>query len=687
MKRLILQRRYWVIPLAVWTAVVGASLGVGWSGLNTHTYELALDRGRFVFSMVESVRLWNARHGGVYAPVTDETQPNPHLKAEERDIPTPSGRPLTLINPAYMTRQVGEVVRELTGMGMHLTSLKPLNPGNAADGWEAAALRRFESAGPDRATEHAEFVGGQDGSRFRFIAPLVTEEPCLKCHEHQGYRVGDIRGGLSVAIPAADMLAARDRERLEMLTAHAAVWLLVAALTLVTLSRFRLQILSLKQAKEEQDSLVERRTAELKREVEERNRAEGRLRLLLEASGEGIYGVDAEGRCTFCNPTALRLLGLADADAAIGRDMHALVHGGGPDGASHSADECALAATYRLGEAAHAEEDTFWRADGTALPVEYRSHPLRRDGRIVGAVVSFSDIGVRKAHEEQLRKLSKAVENSPESVVITDVEGCIEYVNRRFEAVTGYERAEVVGENPRLLQSGETPLATYQEMWQTITAGKVWHGQLLNRRKDGDLYWEEAAISPIQDDRGRITHFVALKQDITERKQLEEQIWHQANFDALTGLANRHLFHDRLSYLIAQARRDGGHFAVLYLDLDRFKEVNDSFGHEVGDELLSQVAGRFCQCLRRSDIVARVGGDEFTALLPGIASADEALAVVSKLERALGEPFDLGAGRTWSIGASVGVAIYPLDGSEADDVLRSADHSMYRVKKGRSSGA
>ena len=190
----------------------------------------------------------------------------------------------------------------------------------------------------------------------------------------------------------------------------------------------------------------------------------------------------------------------------------------------------------------------------------------------------------------KVRILIKAVEQSPVSILVTDFEGRIEYVNPKFCQVSGYALEEVIGLTPRILKGGFIAPELYQELWATIRAGREWHGVFHNRTKSGQLIWELASISPIRDEQGAITHFVGVKEDITELKRLQEQLDQQAHHDPLTGLANRSLFYDRLNYSLALAKRRKSGFAVLYLDLDGFKGVNDAFGHERGDTLLTLVA-------------------------------------------------------------------------------------------------
>jgi len=639
-------------------------------------FQLANDRAQFVFKMVESVRLWNARHGGVYAPIDDYTQPNPYLQVPEREVTTPAGTRLTMINPAYMTRQLTDVVAELSQLRLHLTSLKPLNPHNAPDAWERAQLERFEGG----MGEASELVGRGGDAVFRFIAPLRVQQPCLKCHAHQGYKLGDIRGGVSVSFAAAPLLAPEAMQLRNIALTHLAVWLLLSGLTLFALTRFRRQMLALAAAKAQTECLVEQRTAELRAEVAERQQAEAQLRLFIESSGEGIIGMNLQGLCTLANPEALRLLGLARPEQLLGRPVHELIHHSYADGSRHAPSECALYGTLRDGSVVHDDGDVFWRADGSCFPVEYRSHPLYNDGRLLGAVVTFTDITARKEAEALLRKLSSAVEHSPAAAIITDSEGTIEYVNPRFVEMTGYQPEEVIGQNPRLWQSGMTPLKTYQRLWATIKGGEVWHGEVLNKAKDGHLFWENARISPIRNDAGVITHFVAVKEDITARKAQEEAIWRQAHYDGLTGLPNRELFTARLEQALNQADLSEGEVGLLYVDLDGFKQVNDSLGHAAGDELLRQVARRLLTCVRDSDTVARLGGDEFALVLAQVHGAAGAQIVAQKVLQVLSAPFPV-QGQEAALSASVGITCYPADGATAEELLRRADAAMYRAKE------
>lgn len=674
MRRVLLRYRYWPLPIAVWTAVVLASWFWNQALVEHKLLHLASDRAEFVFKMVETARLWNARHGGVYAAINEHTPPNPYLEVPDREITTPGGVELTMVNPAYMTRQLIEVVSERTDLRLHLTSLKPLNPRNGADAWETVQLKKFEQGSGDV----LETVRDDGVEHFRFMAPLKVEEPCLKCHRHQGYRLGEIRGGLSVSFPASPLRAQEAVQLRRIGLMHLIAWCLVSALILFGFVRFRRHVLELETAKEQTESLIVERTAELREQMLERQQAEAQLRLFIESSGEGILGMDLRGRCTLANPEALRLL-RSQAEHLLGKELPATIHPRRSDGTPHTPASCALHRTLQSGQAVHDDSDVFWRADGVAIPVEYRSHPLYADGYLLGAVITFSDISQRRAAEASLRKLSSAIEHSPAAAVITDRQGAVEYVNPRFSEMTGYAAEEVLGENPRIWQSGNTPQKTYERLWATIGAGELWEGEWQNKTRQGALFWARARISPIRSESGEITHFVLLMEDISAHKAQEETIWHQAHYDGLTALPNRTLFAQRLNQGLSQAERNDAVCALFYIDLDGFKAVNDTLGHAAGDLLLQEVGQRLLACVRDSDTVARLGGDEFAIILPQVSGRDGARLVAENVLRALAQVFSLN-GKQAQVSASIGIAFYPDHAATADALMRAADAAMYAVK-------
>ncbi len=292
-----------------------------------------------------------------------------------------------------------------------------------------------------------------------------------------------------------------------------------------------------------------------------------------------------------------------------------------------------------------------------------------------------AEIGEHEKTQAVLRRLTVAIEQSPASVVITDIDARIQYVNPRFTAVTGYSPEEVIGQNPRILQSGQTSSQLYPEMWAKVMAGQVWQGELINKRKNGELYWEECQIAPVRDANGLTTNYVAVKSDITERKKTSDEIKLLAFYDPLTKLANRRLMTDRMEQTLALTLRSGELVAICVIDLDGFKQVNDRMGHQAGDLVLVEAARRLQECIRPSDTASRIGGDEFALILGGFKDISQCEKLLRRISLALAEPYAV-VGDVAHVTASIGVTVFPNDGSSANQLLRHADQAMYEAKEG-----
>ncbi|WP_232352121.1 bifunctional diguanylate cyclase/phosphodiesterase [Inhella proteolytica] len=372
---------------------------------------------------------------------------------------------------------------------------------------------------------------------------------------------------------------------------------------------------------------------------------------------------DRQGQLQRVNGALAQLLGLR-AGELQGHSLQAHVH---PE--DRAATEAVL---HTLGQDGEADfEHRCLAPDGSAHPVEWRVRVL--DDLVYA---SGRDVGERRAQDAAIRTLSTALTQSPYAVVVTDAQGAIEYANPAFEAMTGYSEAEVMGSNPRLLQSGRTPASTYREMWDRLHAGEPWRGEFINRRKDGSEYTEEALIYPVREPSGRVVNYLAHKEDVSAKRAAVERIQQLSHFDQLTGLPNPALFAQR-----AQALLTPGHEPVtlIWLDLDNFKAINDSLGHTVGDLLLRETAHRLNGQLREHELLARQSGDAFTLLLPGC-SADAAAAHARQLLAALEPPVPL-QDQELVIGASLGLAQYPQDGQTLEALLMCAETAMYRVKQ------
>jgi PAS domain S-box-containing protein len=275
-------------------------------------------------------------------------------------------------------------------------------------------------------------------------------------------------------------------------------------------------------------AMARRDIAERRRSEESVRSSEERVRLLLESTGEGIYGVDLDGCCTFCNPACAYLLGYHGPDDLLGKPMHALCHHARPDGTPLPVEECGLCEALRLGTVAHVSDEVFWRSDGAFFPTEYRSHPIYRAGQRIGAVVTFADITRRVRAEEAMRLRDRALKAIAQGILISDVlqpDNPVIYANEAFERLTGYARAEVTGKNCRFLQGPGTDPATIEELRTAIRQRHDCAVEILNYRKDGTPFWNALAIAPVQDAYGRVTHFVGVQTDITERKRFEDELW------------------------------------------------------------------------------------------------------------------------------------------------------------------
>lgn len=543
----------------------GTLLALEWRLIDRTVAAIARERGAALFSLIETTREWNAMHGGVYVVVDGATQPNPWLEHPARDLQTSDGVRLTMVNPAYMTRQIADLALHADGARLHITSLKPIRPENLADDWEADALARFE-AGEREVLALVEGAEEGRGPVHRYMAPLVVREPCLQCHAEQGYVLGDIRGGISVTMPAGVLIARRDQLRTRAVFIYVLAGLLAAGLVHGLLRANRRHVAQVRFINAEQERLIERRTGEL---AEANRRLAGEVEL-------------------------------------------------------HRRSEQRLAAS-----------------------------------------------------ESRYRAI---FDSAAEGIMLTDAALRIVQVNPAFSEITGYAAEEVLGRTPSMLGSGRHDEDFFRDLLATLVATGRWQGEVWNRRKDGDLYvqWMSAVrIGEADAPEG----FVATMTDITSRKQSEERLRFRANHDALTGLPNRRLFEDRLQSAIASALRHGERFALMLVDLDRFKGVNDRFGHLAGDALLVEVGRRLQLCVRASDTVARLGGDEFAVILGEVGGREDAVEVAGRICASMAEPFELGEGVA-QVGASVGVALGPQDDADAEELQRRADAALYSVKHG-----
>lgn len=322
------------------------------------------------------------------------------------------------------------------------------------------------------------------------------------------------------------------------------------------------------------------------------------------------------------------------------------------------------------------------RSDGQIRLCELSARPLPIGG--IDCMLTIArDITERHLMQEKLQLAATVFENTAEGVLITDIDQRISAVNRAFSEITGYSEIEALGQTPRLLASGQHDSAFYAAMWHQLTAEGHWQGEIYNKRKNGELYPGWLTISAVRNQEREITHFVAVFADISSLKHAQAKLDYQAHHDPLTGLPNRALFESRLQTVLTCPQVSSRQGAVLFLDLDRFKHINDSLGHPVGDLLLKGIAQRLKEQVRDVDTVARLGGDEFIILLPGLHRPSDASAIANKLLACFNAPFEAGEHEFFT-SASIGISLYPQDGTDVASLIRNADAAMYRSKaKGR----
>jgi PAS domain S-box-containing protein len=484
----------WAAALG-WTALITASLAYGLH--QKHTEAIAFARSEAGISIDKDVlfRRWIALQGGVYVPPSDYTPPNPYLDLPERDVVTTTGKVLTLINPAYATRQVHELeAANPSGLRGHITSLKPIRPENAADAWETRALHSFETG----TREVAEALTPAEGPKvFRIMRPFITDTSCLKCHASQGYKVGDIRGGISTTVALAPFLSAAHRDDFRQCATHG-VFLLLGLGGIAFARRH-----------------ITRAFTERQRAYSALFESENRNHQIFEKLPLYIVTCSPRGTLAYCNPALLDLCGRSSADT-IGQNWFEVFI----PREQRAADEATFRQALQAGTAPARAIGEIVTRDGQRRTVAWVSTLITdENGQPVGVTSLGEDITERRAEDLRLRLLERAVEHSPVSIVVTDREGRIEYVNEKFTQLTGYTRAEALGQNPRVLNSGRNPPELFRELWTALLAGSEWHGEFHNRKKNGELFWEDARISPIKDDAGAIVRFIALKEDITERKR------------------------------------------------------------------------------------------------------------------------------------------------------------------------
>jgi diguanylate cyclase (GGDEF)-like protein/PAS domain S-box-containing protein len=650
-----------VLAILIWSLLVGASFLLNAMREREEVFESARADAVTHLNKDISFRRWGTRHGGVYVPVSPEQQPVPWLAhLPNRDVRTSDGRALTLINPAMMMRQVMEDYAAEFGVTGRITGLRYLNPVNAPDAWERTQLESFARGERRETFELVEFKGRR---HLRYLRAMWMEPGCDQCHAILGYKTGDFRGATGVNLPLAPYENRVHQDIVNLGLTHGLIWL--AGLAGIGFSARGFG----------------QRQAALRR-------SEKRFRDLFENSPDPCWLIRSDD-VVDCNRAAVELLGYRSR-ADVLDNLDRLSPERQPDG-QKSIDKAAAMSAVARQHGVHRFEWEHRRADGSCFPVEVTLAKMDDDeGQLIYAV--WRDITARKAAETALRAerdRSQLYLDTVQSVIVAlDTEGRISMVNPFGCELLGYRADELVGRNwfetclPQPAGS-EAVLRYFRRlMLGEIAPEEYFENELVTR--DGRhvlIAWHNALL---RDGEGRIIGALSAGEDITVRRAAEEEVHSLAFFDPLTGLPNRRLLLDRLQQSMVASARSDRHRALFYLDLDRFKVLNDTLGHDIGDRLLVEVATRLRSCVREIDTVSRLGGDEFVVLLEQLSgdrdeAARQASAVGDKIIARLREPCDLSVD-TYRGTTSVGVALFIGQEASVEELLKRADLAMYQAK-------
>ncbi|HEY9202033.1 MAG TPA: EAL domain-containing protein [Gammaproteobacteria bacterium] len=399
--------------------------------------------------------------------------------------------------------------------------------------------------------------------------------------------------------------------------------------------------------------------------------SQDKLQATLDASPDLLFEIDMDGRYVDYHSSRASLL-IESGESLIGKSIF--------DVMPEEAANICMSALHEADLKGHSsgKQIVLDVAEGKRyFELSVSRKPSQVD-EIPHFIVLSRDITERRESDQQMHKLMQAVEQNPNSIVITDLDANIEYANPAFMQVTGYTLQEVMGQNPRILHSGKTPNERYIEMWSQLTQGKSWKGEFVNCRKDGTEYTELVSISPVRQSDGTISNYLAIKEDVTQKKQMELQIEKIEHFDLLTDLPNNALLRNRADFALSYSQRQQQKMAVMFLDIDNFNHINNSHGRSAGDEILIQLALRLRNKLRDEDTVSRISGDEFI-LLFSTQTDNNALHLAEKLLQLIAQPFYIETDE-FLVTCSIGIAMYPDDGADFETLSKNAEVAMYRAK-------
>lgn len=497
-------QRYTLLLALIWTIIIATSAACASHNYNQSTINAARIEAKSTFNKDILYRRWASLHGGVYVPVTDYTPPNPYLDVANRNITTTDGQSLTLVNPAYMTRQVHELSHQLHGTQGRITSLDPIRPGNAPDDWERAALLAFEQGMKE--VSSIEMVNGEP--TLRYMQGMVTEESCMACHAIQGYQMGDIRGGISVSVPMEPYWAAQRPIQRSIFAGHGALWLFGIFGILLGSHRMKLSF---------------RREAEAAQQLREANQ---RYDELVRNIPLLVYRLrvtpDRQFRFDYLSPTCEKYTGVSAEDGM--RDA-TLIH-------SNFAPADLIRHWELTEESMRTLSPFVWEGPmtirGQTRWIRLQSQPTRlENGDVIWDGIHI-DITERKQAEAELRTLHRAIDFSSAGIAIVDARDYanlpVVYMNDAFSQITGYEPSELIGQNIRLLNRCDRQQPGLDELRRAIREQRPCTTVVRAYRKDGTLFWNEIRLAPVFDDAGQLTHLVTTQTDVTTQKQAEEAL-------------------------------------------------------------------------------------------------------------------------------------------------------------------
>jgi len=537
------------------------------------------------------------------------------------------------------------------------------------------------------ASQGKPIVVSQD-KKLTFLLPIPLGEQCKTCH---GYDSSPVRGILRITTSTASAMQKIEAVRLQGLIISIISMLLLGGILFFYMKKWiispisKLSLASEKISHNDLDihldiqgndeiSALATSFNHMVECLQKTTVSRDYVGSIIASLGEMLLVTDHQGNILTANPATLNVLGYSEKEL-IGMSVNDLLSKG-----NILLDDSEKEALVQKGSVKSIEAN-FRDKNGQRIPVLVSISLLQGSSEKQRQIVHAArDMTQQKKAERELRLAAKVMNTVSNAIMVLDVEANIQLINPAFSRITGYQPEEVLGKNPRILQSGRQSPEFYKQMWKGILEEGYWEGEIWNRRKNGTIYPEWLIITTIKDEYNNISHYVSTFLDITERKGFEVKLEYLANHDPLTGLPNRLLFMDRLSHAMKISKRSQSKTALIFIDIDGFKPINDTHGHNVGDVLLQKIANRLQSCVRTSDTVARVGGDEFVMITENIADIDRAVEIAEKALLLMRKTFiidDLEC----QVGASLGLSIYPDDSMDLDELTRQADAAMYHAKK------